>query len=63
MGAWFKEGPWVLKTISQGDIKNIAQWFRCQTISMHESYSTSQVAMPEMQQGIDTSPHHNTLSQ
>ena len=63
MGAWFKEGPWVLKKVSQGDIKNIAQWFWCQTISMHESYSTSQVAMPEMQQGIDTSPHRNILSQ
>ena len=68
---WFKEGPWVLKKISQGDINNIAQWFWCQTISMHESYifkywslvSTSQAAMLEMQQGIDTSPHRNTLSQ
>ena len=67
----FEEGPWVLKKISQGDIKNIAQWFWCQTISMHDSYvftywslvSTWQAAMLEIQQGIDTSPHRNTLSQ
>ena len=33
-----KEARWVLKKILPGVIKNITQWFWCQTISIHQSF-------------------------
>ena len=33
-----KEARWVLKKILLGVIKNITQWFWCQTISIHQSF-------------------------
>ena len=33
-----KEACWVLKKILPGVIKNITQWFWCQTISIHQSF-------------------------
>ena len=33
-----KEAHWVIKKISPGDIKNITQWFWCQSISTFQSF-------------------------